>query len=168
LELTVEELGVLQREAETVAVLRLTVEGTELRLRRPTGRDQLAWSAQAPGGEAAAERAILRTLLIAPDEADDAAPLPDAWLPAVGAAMEELDPLVSFRPTVRCAICGQDGEYIINLVQITLRGLQRRQQDLVVEVHRLALAYHWSEEQIIAIPAWRRASYLTLLERERR
>jgi hypothetical protein len=47
------------------------------------------------------------------------------------------------------------------LALVRLRAVQRK---LVDAVHRLALAYHWTETEILALPSWRRERYLALID----
>jgi hypothetical protein len=44
--------------------------------------------------------------------------------------------------------------------------LRRAQHGLIEDVHRLARTYHWTEDRVAALPPWRRARYLALIERE--
>jgi hypothetical protein len=44
--------------------------------------------------------------------------------------------------------------------------LSRRAAGLLRDVHRLALAYHWSERDILGLSLRRRRSYLLLLEED--
>jgi hypothetical protein len=44
--------------------------------------------------------------------------------------------------------------------------LSRRAACLLRDVHRLALAYHWSERDILGLSLRRRRSYLLLLEED--
>jgi hypothetical protein len=37
----------------------------------------------------------------------------------------------------------------------------------VADVHRLARAYHWSEEDVLALPVTRRRRYLAHVDRDR-
>lgn len=45
--------------------------------------------------------------------------------------------------------------------------MSRAGDRMIADVHRLALAYHWSEPEILALPLPRRRRYLSALEAER-
>jgi len=44
--------------------------------------------------------------------------------------------------------------------------LSQRTGKFLREVHQLALAYHWSEQDILGLPLRRRLAYLLLLEQD--
>jgi hypothetical protein len=138
-----------------------------LRLRRPRGRDQLAWLGRefADAREAAAE--MLATLASEPEEAREASGRAGEELArAVSDAMEEFDPLVNFTLRVRCQFCGAEAEHALDLEEYALSRLRRAQAHLLASVHRLASRYHWDERQIFSVPHWRRAHYLSLIRGE--
>jgi hypothetical protein len=56
----------------------------------------------------------------------------------------------------------------IDLCEVALTTLRRLQRQLIVMVHRLASHYHWSEQEIFAVPHWRRKEYLELIAAGRR
>ncbi|ASC73014.1 hypothetical protein XM38_039760 [Halomicronema hongdechloris C2206] len=134
----------------------------QLRLRRPTGQDQLAWLTQASQGQPPAPETMVYALLVDPPAETE---LPPAW-PDLDQALDQLDPLVNFSLAVTCPHCGQSAQPAIDLGAWALQALQRVQQRLIETVHHLACHYHWSEATILALPAWRRHRYLTLIDRE--
>ena len=136
-----------------------------LRLRRPRGRDQLAWLGRqlADASEAACE--IIRTLAVEEDAWRAACECEAAEVAlAVSEAMEEFDPLVNFSLRVRCHFCGEEAPHELDLEEYALSRLRRAQGQLLSVVHRLASRYHWDERQIFAVPHWRRTHYLTLFD----
>lgn len=164
-ELPLERLVAMAEEAERErAVVVPLARRPTLRLRRPTGRDQLRWSARRFASTAEAERALLGSLVVEP--ADGPGPLTDAELSAVSAAMEEADPLPSFRVASACPACAAQGEHALDLEGLLLALLARRQRALIHDVHRLAAEFGWSEADVLAIPEWRRRAYLRLLAGE--
>jgi len=44
---------------------------------------------------------------------------------------------------------------------LLLEDLRRQQSALLDEIQQIADRYHWSEAEIVALPAWRRARYLS-------
>jgi len=143
-------------------IITISLGHQQLRLRRPTGQDQLAWLTQASQGQPPTPETIVHTLLIDPPTETKLSPA----LSDLDQALDQLDPLVNFRLAVTCPHCGQPAQPAIDLGAWALQTLQRVQQRLIKTVHHLACHYHWSEATILALPAWRRHRYLTLLDRE--
>jgi hypothetical protein len=112
---------------------------------------------------------MVRTLLLHDnDDVDARGELPrDEWLDSVEEAMEEHDPLINFKLRVKCPACETTNLVAIDLEDLSLRGLRDAQRRLLTSIHRLAAHYHWSEQQIFAVPSWRRAQYLSLIANER-
>lgn len=142
--------------------------GPELVLRLPTGEDQRRWL-ESPPADADVLPVWMGTSLVR--EIDGGAPdanwrLPQAWLAGVEDALAERDPTTDLSVTASCTGCSNDLEVEVDLEELLLDRLARMQQDLLLEVHSLASGYHWSEAQILALPAWRRAYYLGTLRGE--
>lgn len=167
--LSLEEVAAVQKDAYSTDRVEIRVGNEILSLRRPTGSDQLAWLNGTFADRAAARREMVRTLLIHDnDDVDAREDLPrDELLERVEDAMEEHDPLINFRLTVKCPACETTNLVAIDLEDLSLRGLRNAQRRLLTSIHRLAAHYHWSEEQIFAVPSWRRAQYLSLIASER-
>jgi len=164
LEISPDELAGIQRQMDDTDNFLIRVGDKDLPIRRPTGWDQLNWSKVSLDDEDVAARTMIRTLLLeqAAVEEDD----PNEWVRAIDRAMEELDPLVNFILLVSCPGCGTENRYEVDLQELALDLLRQDQQGLMESVHRLVLHYHWSEEQIFALPPWRLSRYLALIERE--
>ena len=88
--------------------------------------------------------------------------LPDApnWVADVDAALSEADPLGDLELQATCPECGAPVRHPFALEPFLLAELAGEQTRLVDEIHVLAMAYHWSETEILALPASRRALYL--------
>jgi len=156
IELGVSEISELQQQAvndETIFVGRL-------KLRRPTGNDQLAWLGRSFEVESEALQQMLCTLVV------EGTPSRES-LEEIGRVMDEHDPLVNFTVRVQCPDCEQESVCEIDLEDVSLNRLRQAQLRLLATVHRLAAHYHWSEEEIFKVPHWRRDYYLNLLEREK-
>lgn len=169
IEISIQEIAALQEEAYGRDRVEISFENDVLALRRPTGSDQLLWLKGNFTNEDTALRAMVRTLLLRDAEDRDlhAHALRDEWLDSIAQAMEEHDPLVNFKVTVKCPSCESDHLVAIDLEELALRRLRQSQLQLLAAVHRLAAHYHWSEQQIFAVPHWRRAYYLSLIENEK-
>jgi hypothetical protein len=139
--------------------------GHTVRFRLPTSRDQAAAGDAASVDEAEA-RLLERCVLSASRDGAAVAPadLPAEVRAALGAAMEQLDPLAEIRLAVQCP-CGHRSVLALDVVEHVCSALDERGRALIGEVHQLASAYHWSEADILAMPAERRRQYLRLVER---
>lgn len=126
----------------------------ELRVRVPTGRDQLRWTEQS----ATSER-VLRDLV--DGDVDRSA------LPLIDKTLAEIDPLVELRIDSTCSACNAPITVVVDLEAIAIARVRKIQRDFVEDVHHLARAYHWSEADIARMPVWRRAEYLALLGKAR-
>lgn len=158
LELPMEEFARAAEESGPPGALDLTVRGQALRLRPATADDLRCWR------DRSMEPAeVLRDLMDPPDKEVEI--LPDL-LSELEEAVAARDPLVDCRLDVPCPDCGRTVEVEVDLEAAALRMLRSTQLELLREVDRLAKHYHWSEAEILALPAWRRRRYLSLLERE--
>ncbi|MBB3331397.1 hypothetical protein BDK63_002280 [Halomonas campaniensis] len=135
-----------------------------LRLRVPTGADQARLAGLEE--EAAIRRLVADCLL----EADSgftvealAASLTPEELAAIDAALEQASPEVASELEADCPECGTRQRVPV----AADLGLGFGIDGLLGEVHRLALAYHWQEGEILDLPRWRRQHYLALIDRER-
>jgi hypothetical protein len=150
----------LQAEASTRSVLEIDCKGSgRLRLRRPTGYDQLRWLQQEYSDESSAYCEILKSLAVGPGN-PDSCETGDMDVEALSDAMSEFDPLSAFSALVTCPHCNHEAGYPIDLERLVLDHLQRRQALVVDAVHVLAAHYGWTEEYILDIPEWRRREYL--------
>jgi len=161
IELTTFEISDLQQQAGNDEAIRVT---TELSLRRPTGKDQLAWLGQSYESESEALSRMLCTLIV---EGAEQSLSGGAALAEISRVMDEHDPLINFSVQVQCPECGQEHICEIDLEELSLSRLRQAQFHLLATVHRLAAHYHWSEEEIFKVPYWRRDHYLNLVEREK-
>ncbi|HEX3140742.1 MAG TPA: hypothetical protein VHQ87_11850 [Rhizobacter sp.] len=136
--------------------------GAELTLRLPRGRDLQRWEHDGVQSHEALAASLIEAVNGQPMQAGA---LPDAaWLPALDDAFEAHDPLTALRLQTACPACGHDNAVACDLEAVLLAGLARAQSALLDEVLRLASALHWSEQQIVALPRWRRAHYLRRLD----
>jgi hypothetical protein len=135
--------------------------GRRLQLHLPCAADLEAWQSQ---GLRDAQR-LAATLVDAVDDADPgpAFELDADWLAPLASAMAERDPLNALGVDAPCPDCGQVQALEIELEHLLLQAFSRRHRRLLDEVLRLAQALHWTEAEIVALPAWRRTLYLDRL-----
>jgi hypothetical protein len=139
------------------------LRGRAVDVRLPTGEDQRALAKTiGPGAPEPDDEALAIRLL----PADTGPGWTDADLHRLDEALADADPLVNFQVRALCPECGREALHGVDLQELVLGLLGRRQREMLADVHRLALAYHWPEVEIVALPNWRRAHYLRLLDRE--
>ncbi|HET7035606.1 MAG TPA: hypothetical protein VFI42_08000 [Thermomicrobiaceae bacterium] len=89
--------------------------------------------------------------------------LPASARAAIATAMAAHDPQAEIELDLACPSCGAAFSVIFDAATFFLQELDRRGERLLQEVHFLAWHYHWSEREILAMPARRRARYIELL-----
>src|SRR6266542_1467572 len=116
------------------------------RFHLPTGADQEAAARLADDLEAAVAL-LLERCVEAGAPARDLSPV-----------MAELDPQAELVLTLACPACGDEFEVPFDAGDFLARELAGA-RDLERDVHRLALHYHWSEPEILALTVERRRRY---------
>lgn len=130
----------------------------KVRFRLPTGADQEEAASLARTDVAAAAGLILRNCIDPP--AEDLTP---AVTESLGARMAELDPQAELALQLTCPACGRDFSTQLDAASYFFQELTGAAVGLWREVHRLALAYHWSEPEILRLTGRKRRLYLGLL-----
>ena len=120
-------------------------------IRLPTGNDQRVWLQNQVGPDQ-----MLEGLIREPSSVI----LSAEWFETFETALMEADPLTTLEIETLCPECGATNHLPVDLEQECLNGLAAEQPRLFDEIHQLASAYHWSEVEILAIPAVRRRLYL--------
>jgi hypothetical protein len=92
----------------------------------------------------------------------DAVALSDLLLPAVEDALEALDPNADLALEVHCEACDHSGAAQLDAGCLLWDEIDARARTLLSEVHLLARAYGWTEDEILGLGAARRATYLTM------
>jgi hypothetical protein len=132
------------------------------RLRPPTGQDLEAAARTAVHDPAAAARHLLAAC--AEDDGGlDVDALTDEEVAELGASLAEVEPQSDLLLDLECPGCQaafqlpfDPGGFLLQELAVEAGGLHR-------EVHALALHYHWSERDILGLPAPKRRIYLDLL-----
>lgn len=134
-----------------------------MRLRVPTGHDQKAIVQK---GDEEAMRMLLASCVVSVDgKAPDPALLKsfsDEDVQAIEEALEALSPSVCDMLQTECPECGGQQNVCISPYEIRFD----QQHGLFQEVHGLASYYHWSEQDILALPRGRRRLYLGMISLE--
>ena len=134
--------------------------------RVPTAADVDHASALGSDDFERAAKSIFERCVVAADR--DAVPITAAEIPAtvraaVEAAMAAADPQAEIQLAMRCPACGIEFTSPFDTATFFLRELDERATRTLHDVHALAQHYHWSEADILRMPARRRSQYLELV-----
>src|ERR1044072_6817174 len=110
IELGVSEISELQQQVPSDETINVS---SRLRLRRPTGNDQLAWLGRSFEVESEALQQMLCTLVVEGTPSQES-------LEEIGTVMDEHDPLVNFTVQVQCPDCEQQSVCEIDLEDVSL------------------------------------------------
>ena len=127
--------------------------GDSLRFRLPTGEDELA-VVGLPASEAELE--LLRRCIIEskkPVEID-----------SVQEAMEEVAPVLDLDLDARCPECGGKQLVHFDIQFYLLRALQQQRRQISRDIHRLAVAYGWSLNEILSLSRNQRRAFVEFIE----
>ena len=89
-------------------------------------------------------------------------PVAEADLPRVADWLTRTDPLAHVMLDLTCAHCGAGWGRPFDIVRQVWAELTLSARRLLSDIHLLAYTYHWSEDQILAVPPARRRAYLDL------
>jgi hypothetical protein len=144
------ELAVRLETAAAAGPVEWTEEGRGYQLRPVTTGDLLATLA-ASDPETAQDMLLARCL-------DQAPPYP----PSVVKRFEELHADAEIRCAIDCPACAARHVHDLDIARFLWREVAAAARRLLAEVHVLAAAYGWAEQDILALSAHRRAAYLEL------
>lgn len=160
----------LKEESCTVSEdMSLEVSDHKVRFRLPNSLDLLAAS---EGEDASAARSLLakRCILhiIQKNEANSNEAvlfedLPMEILDAVASRMSQVDPQADIKLQLNCPSCEKDWEAFFDIDSFLWREIDAFAKRVLCEVHLLAWAYGWREDDILAMSPWRRQFYLDVL-----
>jgi hypothetical protein len=91
------------------------------------------------------------------------ASLPDEIILDLSEAMAARDPQGDIRLDLTCPMCEHAWQTTFDIADFLWREVAPRARQTVMDVHVLALAYGWSEIEILAMPDARRKAYLDLV-----
>jgi hypothetical protein len=151
-------------ETETHAEFSVEREGFEAHFRLPNSGDLIAVASC--GDEETARRSLLeRCVTNASHEGAQVSPeeLPHAVVEAVEARMADADPQADVRLALDCPACGNRFLATFDVVAYFWSEINAWAYRLLGEVHSLASAYGWREEDILAMSPWRRHVYLEMV-----
>jgi hypothetical protein len=145
---------------QTEAPVSRDVEAAGVRCRLPCLRD-LAAVARERDAARGARQLLERCLLDA--GCGGASALSDMALREVEDALEAADPNADLAFDLCCEACGRVGTAQLDAGTVLWDEIDARARTLLGEVHLLAASYGWTEREILALGAERRASYLSMV-----
>lgn len=140
--------------------LRIELDGQQWRL--PTSRDQgaLTTAADADG----ALRQLLARCRLTDGGCGSMSAEPDApHLAELERRMEAADPAANIRLDLDCRDCGKQWQALLDVGNWFWDEVGASARHLLESVHRLARAYGWREDEVLALSPARRAAYLDLI-----
>jgi len=141
--------------------------GRVVRYRLPLASDQAELHGAAP---AALESAFLdRCVASGDDRALGGAELleqPAAVRAEVVRRIVAASPELDLAVPLTCPSCARPFRFVFDPVMSLLAELKASRAELVKQVHRLALGYHWSQSEILGLPRPLRHEYLAILADE--
>jgi hypothetical protein len=148
------------REAEYA----LRVDGFFVRFRPPTGEDLISLT-PADSPEAAAAKILQQCLISAHRGAKSigVSDFPPSLVDAIDRMMAESDPLAEIRLNLSCPACGHCWFAPLDIVSFLWSELDAWARRTLRDVHTLARAYGWREQDILALSSTRRHFYLGLV-----
>ena len=137
--------------------------GEAIHVRVPRGSDQ-EFVAQLNIKNATELRAqLLQRLIIADNPHALLQTLGEDEIARIETTLEQASPELTQQLQLACPECGEQHQVQLDWY----RGIHKPVDELLDQVHRLAANYHWSEQEILALPKQRRAAYLKRLDKER-
>lgn len=163
LEFTVSADELLQQGGEAAGEeLWLEMNSRRIRFRFPNSADLLALACHGVHAEGHQDLILSRCILegVDTDGGTDAAALPPTVADRLLEEMEQRDPLAMVWLDLDCAQCGHAWKSLFDIGSHLWADLDRWARGLLHEVHVLARAYGWTEGEVLALSAARRAYYL--------
>ncbi len=153
-ELEARQLSAIAADSETHDAV--TVGAQTFRL--PTSRDLAHMLAVGDTASCAADLAE-RCRISGPESRD----WTDDLLETIGDRLAAADPLAETRLAITCPSCGRAWDAALEIGRFVWAEVEAHARRLLWEVHALGAAYGWSEPEILALSAARRAMYLEMV-----
>ena len=133
---------------------RAEVEAFGVRLRVPNGYDALAAITSDDPRHALLTRCVV---------AGDSSALDGEAVAVIETELERADPRADIRLALVCPRCGAAWENALDITAFFWGEIRAASAQLAYEVHTLAAAYGWREQEILAMTPWRRQLYVDLV-----
>ena len=145
-------------------VLSLDVDGYQIRFRLPNSLDLMAAANLKEIG--AARTLLLEQCIRSAERRGDeitAGQLPESVVERISARMSEADPQADIQLALNCPVCSNEWQTAFDIESFFWIEINAWAARILGEVHILASAYGWSEQEILRVSAWRRECYLNLV-----
>jgi hypothetical protein len=96
-------------------------------------------------------------------ETCNVADLPQKVIETLATTLEKIDPQDNIQLEMTCPACGQLMLTTFDIATFLWHEIEAHARLLLLEVHALAKAYGWREQDILAMSSWRRRKYLELV-----
>jgi hypothetical protein len=151
------DLGALAAgHAPAKAPVTVRVGKRTLRCRALTSADLIA----AAGADGPDFRAGLLARCVTGTDGQPAGDLPAPAIAKVMSALSAADPLADVRLAVTCGECGHQWDTTFDIASFLWTEICAAVERLLGDVHVLAMAYGWSEAEVLAVGPRRRQYYL--------
>jgi len=89
--------------------------------------------------------------------------LPDSVTRALAQAIEQADPQAETLLDLTCPECGHGWSILLDIAEFLWTEIAAKARRLLQEVHLLALAYGWQQDEILELSTYRRRRYLEMI-----
>jgi len=145
--------------ADDEAPAEVTIGGQRIRYRSPNSLDL-----EAIAGLASADQARAALLARCAEAAGPAADLPGDALAEIAALIDGDQADAEVRLALSCPACGHEWSAPFDIAGFLWREVEEWAWRTLRQVHRLARAYGWTEDEVLALAPRRRQCYLDLLD----
>jgi hypothetical protein len=172
----VSDIRAVRHAGGDAEALTLSVDDYEVTFRLPNSQDLSAVAAavEADGGaggedlagarESLLARCVLRVVERGEEKAEGGVvSLPERVREALAERMAEADPQSDVQLALSCPACGHRWSVAFDIVSYFWGEITAWAGRTLREVHTLASAYGWREEDILAMSPWRRHAYLEMV-----
>lgn len=131
----------------------------EVSLRVPNGADEEALLQQ-PDNEKQRLKHLLKRLIFQANNKVEIGQLNPDDLDKIDQTLEDMMPQPSTNISTTCPYCNSPQQISLDI----FAWMNEKNSDIENDIHQLAIHYHWSEKDILALPKTRRKHYLALIE----
>lgn len=152
-----------ERELALEPVATIAVNGETFRL--PSSRDLARVAAEMTGEQdpSAAAICLLKACRLDGKEGSG-----QSWseeeVDKIGERMAAADPLAEILLTFQCPVCLNSSNEVLDLPTFLWAEIEAEVRRLVLEIHILASAYGWTEQEILSLSDARRRLYLEMVQ----
>lgn len=151
------------RDTDAPQEFSCSVDEYQVTFRLPTSEDLLMVIHEREP-DAAKQLLLERCLLHVLHRGNTATELPSPVTERVVEQMAQVDPQGDVQLAVTCGVCGYQWHALFDIASFVWREIGAWAKRLLREVHTLASAYGWAEEDILRMSAWRRQCYLGMVQ----